>query len=350
MRNALSILLILILVLATPVLLLVTSIKTNLLTSRFFKHELATRQAYTTVESLLSQALLTIKLEQGVPVTGADLEHLATRVITPTWLQASVESVLDHAFAWFNGPPGMVLTVPIDFRQPKRELIAGIDALLTEKIPLLPECPKNSVSQEFCRTAGFDVAQAKNLLKQQGLDLALIEQQLPDTLDLANPILPTLALGPQPATQSDGLSLQSKLQPTLDRLQQAKTIYRQALRYLLDAWLVMAALILLFTLINRRSWRRLTRWLGIVVLSISLMPVAMSVVSRQLMEQQLLSSLRFDAKLPIEIQQAVPAVIRDVQQTVFQPLLVTGLILLVVGLVAVIGARFLPNKEFGKSS
>ncbi len=349
-RNASSIFLILSLVLVTPALLLVTSIKTNLITSRFFKQELSGRRAYAIAVSQLSQSILDVKLDPNLPLAGADLERLAARVITATWLQSSVESVIDRAFAWFNGPTGMVLSVPIDFRQPKRELISGIDDLLAETIPLLPECSKNVARDRFCRTAGFDVSQAKALLKQQGIDLAGIEGQLPDTIDLANPILPTLALDPAPAAEpSSSPALQQKIQPILDQLRQAKIIYRQAVRYLLYAWAITAALVLVYALVNRRSWRRLVRWLGILALSTGVWPLAMSVVSQQLMEQKLLPRLRPDANLPIYIQALIPAVIRDVQHVLFKPLLITGLIVVAVGLGAVIGAHFLPNKEFGKS-
>ncbi len=340
MRNAISILLIVILVIATPVMLLVTSIKQNVVTAKFVKHELATQNAYGLAVDQINQQIGNVKNGGDVPITAADLQALASRVITTAWLQQSVEESLDRIFAWFKSPDGTALSLPVDFTQPKAQLNQGIDDLLTSKIATLPECPKKGTSEKLCRTGNFGLPQFKEKLKENGFDLAALQTQLPDTIDLTHPVLPTIATDKSSSPQPD---VQQKVQPILDHLTKAKTTYHQVLKYYLYAVLAYGILVLGYVGLNIRGWRRLTRWLGILFLSIGVLPLAIGLASRPVVDSQIIPHINLDASVPAAIRVAVPNLIHDVQHALFTMIIIIGATLVLLGLGAVIGARWMPS-------
>src|SRR5690349_10916665 len=114
MRNTFSIILVIILVVATPAMLLVTSVKYNLATAKFLKQELVKQGAYQIALDQVDQQIGKISIDPQVPITPADLQALARRVLTIAWLQPSVESSLDRTFAWFKSPDSTTLSLPID--------------------------------------------------------------------------------------------------------------------------------------------------------------------------------------------------------------------------------------------
>ena len=124
----------------------------------------------------------------------------------------------------------------------------------------------------------------------------------------------------------------------------AKEKYHQGLRYWADALIGYAALILLYLVINIKGWKRLTRWTGILLFTIGILPLAISIATKQLMENLLSPGLHL-GNLPTEAQAAVPAAIRDVQSALFFSILIISGTLVVVGIGAVVGAHWIPERK-----
>lgn len=359
MRNVGSIFLLIILVPITLAVFLVWSLKTNLLTAQFLKNELTARNVYSVVEDQLSKQIATLKLE-NLPIATADIQTLAQQVLPASFLQQSVETILDRSFGWFNGPLGTTLSIPIDLRGPKAAITPALDTLIASAIPKLPECPKKGVASELCRTPDVTVATVKDMLKTSGVDLTSVIAQLPDALDLANPVLPSIKLGQESQSaqqdqkkqdgKTDGGALQQeetfqqKVQRSVNTLTTVKERYHQGLQYWMDALIAYAVLVLLYLSINIRGWKRITRWTGILFLTIGILPLAVSIATKQLMERLLLPGLHLD-KLPPEVQAAVPAAIRDVGTALFSSLLIMSVTMVAVGVVAIVGAHWIRVKS-----
>ncbi len=361
MRTAGSILLLIILVPASVVVFFVYSMTTNVLTAAFFKDELVRQRVYDLAREQLAIQIGKINLV-GMPVTAEELQHLAQRALPAAWLQQNVESTLDRAFAWLNGPEGTALALPINFAAPKAELAAGVDALLISTFPRLPVCAAGNPGT-LCRVQGMTVDALKDMLRQQGIDLHAIIGQLPDSFDLANPVLPAIALGDQhqqtaesgeltvekdeqaqdrlPAGQEQ--TTEQSIQNVVKNLEQAKAQYHIGVRIWRSALVAYAVLILGFLVLNVRGWRRFLRWAGILAVTVSVLPLAMSIASKPILERAILPNLVL-TQMPPEVQAAIPVALRDVQHALFFPILIFSACLVALGVGAVIGAQFLPRQ------
>lgn len=388
MRTAASIVPLVILVPATVVVLLVSSLRMNVLTPQFLKHELSARNAYTIAENQASEQIGKMNFE-NLPINAADLQALIRRVLPASWLQQNIETILDRLFAWFNGPATMTLSIPIDLRGPKAELIPGVDALIQSAIPRLPECARNSATDELCRTPNMTVAQVKDVLKLGGIDLATVTSQLPDSFDLANPVLPEIKLGnndqssgqqqsSQTNTQQNnkgvtkqdqkkideqqkraGQASADSVQPkktfqqqaseTVDKLTAIKSQFHRWLRIWLYALIGYATVILGYLAINFKGWKRLTRWAGILLLTIGALPLVIGIASFIVLEKYGIPNIHFNADTPVDVTTAAIAAIRDVQHAMFFPILITGGALVVLGLGGVIGAHWIAQPAWERS-
>lgn len=379
MRTAGSILLLIILVPATVVVFFVTSLKMNVLTARFITHELVARNAYGIAEDQIAEQIGKIDLADA-PIATTDLQALARRIFPASWLRQNVESTVNGAFAWFNGQPGTTLSLPVDLRGPKAELIPGVDALIQSAIPRLPVCTRATPADELCRDSKTTVADIKDTLKQGGIDLDTVTTQLPDSIDLADPVLPDIKLGndeekeasadtKDAATSTDTkklddkkkteeqkqpdeqkkddqqepkLSLEEQSVKTRKTLEDAKARYHDVLRYWTYVLIGYAVLILGFIAINIKGWRRLTRWIGILMVTIGTLPLAIGIASKIIMDE-LLPGVNIE-NLPAGVQTAILDTIRDVQHTLFSPILIAGAAMVILGIGAIVGARFIPKQ------
>ncbi|MFH1171947.1 MAG: hypothetical protein V1778_05450 [bacterium] len=385
MRTVGSILLLLILVPTTVVVFLVLSLQFNILTAKFIERELADHQAYAIVEDQIAQQIAKLEIND-LPIEASDIQILAKRVLPGSWFQQSVEGVLDHTYAWFNGSPEMVLSLPVDLRGPKAELTPALDVLIESAIPRMPECSRQSSPDTLCRTENMTVAQVKDVLKSGGVDLTSAIAQLPDTLDLANPVLPSLQLGTNDQASTQASSSQrdqsvtdaraksqdeqqkkdeqqkqeaqtstnppeqkqtfnQQMKGVVDQLTNAKQQYHRGLQYWMDALMTYGVLILLYLVINIKGWRRFTRWSGVLLLVIGILPLLISIASGIALEQVILPGLHVEGNLPKEVQAAIPASIRDVQHALFFPILVLSAALVVLGIGAIIGTHFIPQPQ-----
>lgn len=381
MRSAGSILLLTILVPVTLVVFVVLSVQANIATAQFIKHELASRHAYAIAEDQLASQIANLRLD-NLPVNTADLQALVRRVLPAAWLRQNIENLLDRTFAWFKGPADLALTLPVDLRGPKAELIPGIESLIESAIPRLAVCTRQTPPGELCRTANMTVAQVKDMLKQGGIDLDTVTTQLPDTFDLANPVLPDIRLGQdsdssaQNQVKVKGVSTVSKDQQNIDeqkkkdqqlldeqnkqnpeppksfqdqvkeavqKLTDVKDKYHQGLKWWTEALGGYLLLILMYLAVNIKGWRRFMRWFGILLLSIGILPLAVSIASKIVLKQYLLPLIHFNGTLSAEAQTAVPAAILDVQHALFFPILLVSAIMVGLGLAGIIGASFIPK-------
>lgn len=402
MRTAGSILLILILVPASFAIFLVLSLQSNVVTATFVKSELARRQIYALAEDQVAKQIATIKLE-NLPITADDLQKLANRVFPASWLQTNVEGILDHAFFWFNAPNGTALSLPINLVTPKNALIPGVDALIASAIPRLPACTKQNEGQ-LCQQPGFTVAQVKEMLKEQGIDLETVTSQLPNSIDLANPVLPSIQLGNQEkpqasdgqqsssqnqlsdnagngSTSTDGSkkpvnddekkkisqqetdkkelqndqqkdqktekpkeTIQQQVQHVVAQLEKAKASYHQALMIWWYVLIGYSVLIFGYLLLNANHWHRFVRWAGILALAAGMLPLCVSVASAMVLKQTMLPRIDLH-NAPVAVQTAVPAAIMDVQHALFFPILFVSAALVILGLAAIIGAHWLPQPK-----
>lgn len=341
MRNTASIFLILILAILTPVFLIINSVKSNLLTARFLKQELVRQNLYALATKQIDEQVLKLKLDPQYPITHAEITDMVHSVLSEAWLRQNVESLLDQFFSWLDKPSGVVLNLTINLRQPKTELFQRVDDLLATKLPQIQPCPKNRSRQQpegICNFAGMTVVQVKTELAHLGFDLSAMQQRLPDTLDLLHPDL-SAVFGPPDAAKPDSTQQTQKFLSDLERV---KTIYRQALQYYRYALMGLGLLVILYLAVNIKGWRRLARWTGILALSVGVLPLVLGIASRPVVEQQVIPTLHLDPKLPVELQRAIPTAVLDVQQALFSPLSVVGIILVVTGLGAIIGAHWIP--------
>lgn len=348
MRSAISILLIIILVLLTPVLFLVTSLRFNVLTAQFIKQELARENVYALATSQIDTQIEKIDLDPQYPVTHDEIAALAHDVLAESWLQQNIEGLLDGAEGWLRAPAGTSLRLLVDLSQPKQRLTSGLDAFLSSKLAQLQPCDKRRPKEEqgICQFAGMTLPEVKEQLGRMGMNPDLIAKLIPDTLDLLNPDLSSLFGQPDPA---DANSAQAKASEITLGLNQFKERYQQVLSLHGLALMIYGLLIVFYLAINApRGWRRLTRWGGVLLLSLGLFPLAMALASSPIIESLLLPKIRLDPTLPTELSSMVPALIWGTRSALFTSLLFVGASLVVLGLAGILGAHWIPKPASAK--
>lgn len=345
MRNAVSIAFIILLAVTTPLLLLMTSLQRNVVTANFLKRELVRANVYGLLTSQIDSRIANLTVSPEYPITKEELLTIAHAVVAETWLQQNVESLLDSFFLWLKAPQNAELVLPIDLRQPRDELVRRTDTLLAEKLPLLKPCTKKS-SEGLCHFAGMSVAQVKTELAHMGIDIASFQTLLPDTVNLAKPDLSAI-FGPQSNESPDSLTKQ--IEQMMVQLTRVKEVYRQATRYIFFAWLSLGILAASYIALNAtHGRRRLVRWTGILLFSISVAPLGMTIAARVLVEQRLLPALRAANAIPTEVVPFISQFILDLQHALFFAFLLVGGVLLGAGLAAMIESHFLRNTRLVK--
>ena len=344
MRNAVSILLMLILVILTPVLFIVTSVRLNILTANFIKHELASLDIYGVARTAIDEQINKIKLDPQTPITNAEIVNLAHGVITDTWLRQNLENTLDRTEGWLKAPAGAVLSLTIDLRQPKASLTSGINALLTAKLPTIQPCPdkrRPKANQGVCQFAGLTLAQAKEQLGKANLNPDTISQKLPDQLDLLNPDLSAIT-GQTNATEAN--SLTAKTQATKKTLEQIKARYQQVI-FLMDMALVIYGLLVtLYLAINAsRGWHRLVRWGGVIFFTIGWLPLAIAIASGPLIQKFVIPKIQINKSLSADLTHLVRQLITDTNSALFMFILIISGAMVMVGLAGLVSAHWIKS-------
>ncbi len=344
MRVFVSILLLAILVVITPVLLLVTAVKTNILQTTFLKHELERNDVYTMAFSVVDSQIQQIEIPSEFPVAHEEIATLVKKVFTPDWLQENVEGALDSFDGWLNAPAGTELSVPVSLAEPKAALVAELDLFLTDKLTTLEPCsdPKVRDDEEgICQFAGMGLDAAKEELKRNGIDPDLITNLLPDTIDLINPDLSKITGSAETDNSGDAAVKTAEVKQNLERV---KSYYQLGQRFFWYAWILYGVLVAEYLVLNgTKGWRRLVRWTGVLFLSVGSVPTALAIVSVLVVQQVVLPQIQIDPKFPTEVAALVPVLVADVRQAIFTLPLVVGLILVAAGLASVIGSHWIPK-------
>ena len=347
MRIIASILIILMLVIITPVFLLVTSLKTNVLNTTFLKNELERNDVYTLAFDLADEQINNIQIDPEFPVTNQEISTLVKQVITPDWLQQNVEGLLDSFNAWLNAPAGTELSQNVSLAEPKVTLANSLDAFLTDKLKTLEPCPRNNRSEEdqgICNLAGLNLDEAKKQLKENGVDPDIVTNLLPDTLDLLNPDLSKLT-GEANTDNPEGVAVNTdEIQKNLEI---SKKYYQLGQRFFWYAWIIYAVLLALFIVMNATGgWRRVVRWTGVLLFFIGIIPAAIGFASVIIVNDLILPGIQFDPNFPTEVAELVPKMIQDAQSVVFTLPMAVGLALVGLGLAGIVGAHWIsrPSK------
>jgi hypothetical protein len=330
-------------VLVTPVLLLVTSVKTNLLEATFLKHELRSRNVYTLAFTVLDEQIGQIEIDPNFPITHEEIATLAKQVFTPDWLQQNVEGVMDSFDAWLRAPSGTNLSLTVSLAEPKTSLARNLDVFLTDKLAVLEPCSRNKPEEEqvFCQFAGLSLAEAKEQLKKVGADPDMVTNLLPDTLDLLNPDLSKIT-GSTDTENPDGQAVKNdEIKKNLERI---KEQYQLGERFFWIAWILYGVLAAEFIVLNSTGgWRRLVRWVGALFLCLGLIPAALAIASEPVVRSTVLPHIEIDPKFPAEVAALIPALILDVRAAIFTLPLVVGAVLVVLGLAGLIGGHWIPK-------
>lgn len=344
MRSVVSILLMISLVILTPVLFVVTSIRFNVVSASFFKRGLIRADAYRVMTSLIDTQVQKIALDEQFPVTHEEIAALAHSVITEAWLQQALESGLDQSEAWLRAPRGTPMNVLIDVSVPKQQLVAGVDAFLATKVAQLPPCPdmrRPKQEQGVCQFAGLTVAQVKEQLAQAGLNPDLIGQLLPDRVDLLNPDFSKILGTPD---QTDPNAAAEKSEVLRRNLELVKARYQQGVSLLTLALVIDGLLAALFLAINAtRGWRRLVRWGGALFFAVGVFPLGLAIASTPVVNQRVLPNIHFDAGIPAAVVALVPVLIEHTRAAIFSPLFVAGAVLVALGLAGLVGGHWVPR-------
>lgn len=345
MRILTSIILIIILVLITPVFLLVTSLKVNVLHTTFLKHQLQTHDVYALAFAEINNQIGEVEIPSDFPITHEEVATLVNQVFTPAWLQQNVEQVLDSFDAWLDAPAGADLSLVVSLAEPKAALVSQLDVFLTGKLATLEPCDPQLPEAErgICQFAGRSLEEVKAELAHNGIDPDMITKLLPDQLDLVNPDI-SMITGESDKDSPDGAAAKSA--EIRNNLELVKSYYQLGVHFFWYAWVLYAALLAEFVVLNAtRGWRRLVRWCGVMFLSIGLLPTALGIASFAVMEQVLLPKIQLGTDFPSAFTGLVPDLIADAQSAVFTLPLAIGGALVVLGLSGIIGAHWLPTPK-----
>ncbi|MFH1236028.1 MAG: hypothetical protein V1685_03765, partial [Parcubacteria group bacterium] len=359
-----NIILIFILVLITPAFLLVTSLKTHVLTTTFLKAELERNDAYELVFEAVDEQIDKMELgaDEGeqLPITTEDISGLVHQVFTPAWLQENVEHTLDGIDAWLKAPAGTDPQVVVSLAEPKESLRTSVDALLTDKLATIEPCDPNIPEEErgLCNFAGTTLEQAKEELARDGINFDELITKLPDTFDLANPdlsqLIPTIGQtgeGEEPAegqvdegSETEPQELDLQVDQIKDTMEQVKSYYQLADRMFWYAWILYGVLFALFIVMNATGgWRRAVRWTGTLFLCVGFLPLLIGLGSSYAVESAAIPNLHFSPDYPPAVADAIPDIVRSARAAVFTLPLTVGAVLFVLGLAGIIGGHWIPK-------
>ena len=160
-----------------------------------------------------------------------------------------------------------------------------------------------------------------------------------------HPITST-ATNQQPQEQK--LAPAEQAQKVVDQLNKAKKNYQQGLQGYMALVAMYVVLVLGYIAINAfNGWSRLTRWIGILAVSIGVLPFMIAAGTRTAVEQAILN-MHFDSGVPMAIQQAAPLAARDVQHVLFFSMTIISGLIVLLGIAAIIWAHFMAKPEVKK--
>ncbi len=340
MRKSLSILLLLVLMPAVAVMSLIFSFKANVFKADFIKEELSSSQIYSILEDSLATSFSSSDIVGALPLSKEVLNDISRRAISASWLKSSAEGTIDDYFKWVDEPNNTPLSLPVDLSDPKREFFSGLDYSLGEWLNDLPNCTiKMIMNKEFCRQPGMNVAQIKDLLKLESIDLVAIQGQVPDKIDLADPNIPVITL-----TDGKDFDLAKEISPFIQFLIKEKDVYNRIVKNYSYAAIACFVLILLYLILNIKGLKRFLRWFGIMFVSFSVLPLVMDFASRRIIEKTILANQSLSSGSGIALSSVLPGIIRDFRAAEFSLVLAAGIASLVIGIALIVASFSLKTK------
>lgn len=380
MRVFTNILLIIILVILTPVLLLLTSVKTNVLQTTFLKNELEKNDIYEVVFTVVDDQINDIEIPEEMPITHEEISSLVHKTLTPQWLQKNVERVLDDFDTWLNAPQGKEISIVLNMAEPKAKLLDEIDILLDKKLTELNPCGSDPLDGAFnlCQFTGFTLDDLKAELAKNDFNPDELVNKIPDNLDLTDPEFyssfsedsenveenkeevteennseKTLdevknEATKDPASKDDEKDIQTQIAEIKDNFEQVKIYYNFSIGFFDDAWIVYGILVGLFILLNVfGGWKRLVRWVGVLFFTTGLIPLLIGIgsgIGQSIAED----NIDVGTDISTQVSDLVPKLLTDLRLAIFTLPLVVGIIFVVLGSAGIIGAHWIPKPKAKK--
>lgn len=387
-------------------LLLVTSVKTNVLQTTFLKNELEKNDIYGVAFSIVDEQIMELELAPEIPITHKEISSLVTNVLTPTWLQGNVENVLDDFDTWLNAPEGTDISIILDMAGPKANLISEFDSLLEKKSVELIPCSEGG-DEMFCKFAGMGLDDIKAELVNFDFDPLDLVNKIPDKININDlsfidsfgkveadsdkpEIVETFLCSDYcPGPEEDYLAnvykdvqdektcneLGGKLQTVegwgkqnfclvnddskiederdiatqvaeiKEQLEVFKEYYNLGIKFFWYGWVMYGVLVALFIVMNATGgWRRVVRWLGVLFLAIGLLPLLFGLASG-IGQELAMENISIDSDISTQVTDLIPELITDLRQAIFTLPLVVGIVLVVLGLGGIIGAHWIPKQK-----
>jgi hypothetical protein len=384
------------------VLLLVTSIKTNVLHTTFLKSELERHEIYDLAFDLVDDQIQQIELAPEIPITHEEISSLITKVLTPEWLQGNVESALDDFDIWLNAPMGTEISIVLTMAEPKANLLTELDVLIDKKISELESCTSDD-KNILCAFAGLGLDDFKAELANFDFDPNDLVNQIPDNLDLANPefiedfqkieevdkpkVVEHYACSdfcPGPREDylvniyegvdndeecsklggtfesyvgwgetficiadnvKDEKDIQTQISEIKESLEQSKKYYHLGQQWFWYAWIIYGVLIVLFLIMNATGgWRRVINWLGVIMLCIGIIPATLGLATN-FGQDLAMDQIDYGPDFSTKVSDLIPRLINDFTDAIFTLPMITGVILVVLGIAVIIGAHWIPKPK-----
>ena len=389
-------------------LLLITSVKSNVLHTTFLKSELERHEIYDLAFDMVDDQVKEMELAPEIPITHEEISSLITKVLTPEWLQSNIESALDDFDTWLNEPMGTDISIVLTMAEPKANLLTELDLLIDKKISELETCAPDDKNM-FCAFAGLGLDDFKAELANFDFDPNDLVSLIPDSLDLANPefigdfkksedgdkpeivehfacsdfcpgpredYVVNVYQGIDTAEKCSKLGgrfesyvgwgetficvvenaenkkdIQTQIAEIKEQLEKTKEYYQLSQQWFWYAWIIYGVLLVLFLIMNATGgWRRVINWLGIVMLSIGIIPAAIGLGSGMLQE---LTWDKVDTgpDFPTQVADLIPKLFDDLLAAIFTLPLIVGVALVILGTAAIISTHWIhkpKSKERGK--
>lgn len=317
MRNFFSTILLMIIVPATLLIVCVSVIKITILTPQFIKKELLARDVYSTVQKQLIAQAQKNNPDTTKTITSSDLEKLITEVVPTTWLQQNTEQTIDRAFFWINSPSHTPLSLPIDMIGPKKQVSTTFNSILEKKAQKVP-------------------------LKKLSKQLDVFVDQVPDSIDLFNPVLPDISSqSSSEAKITTPLQTEELLKQKMIKAEEIKFQYQQIIHYYIITLIAFFSLLLFYFLLNMKNLRRSIASSGILFFATGFPVCTAAIIGRKIIESKILPQIPQSKEMTPELQKLIISIVGDIEASFFTNVLIVGMMLVLSGVLFLICSRFI---------
>lgn len=336
LNKILAALLVVFFLIFTLVVILTWSVRANILDADTYVQALDGADFFEVPYQLIGDGTIPqaggLLLEEGPlsAVSGADLEAVARELAPPDWLRAQLERAIRDLLAVAEEPelnelPDLVISL----REVKaRALGAPGDRALAIVIAALLECPPGQLPVDLnsdvpvCKPAGMDLTPFQDQLKAL---LSPLVQRVPDTYHVRW----------QPE-QREVLEDLQRAGQTLDQVQ-------IALLLLLALNLALLGLIWLLAVRSPAEW---LRWTGGPLLMSGLLVLLPGLLAPRLIAWGVEDrGLWSEGNVPASLARALERAIVDLAAVLFRPAVLTGVFLVIVGLLLLLVSPLFPGRR-----